>query len=365
MPAPLPTALPYRPELNGLRAVAVGIVLVQHWLQPAFPLGELGPSLFFVLSGYLVSGIIWKYEAYVGASGPWWHRVGTFYLRRALRILPSYYLVLAGCALLPLAMVREYPGWYVLPGANFLVYRFGGWGDGVGHFWTIAVEIQFYLFWPLLLGILGRRLKPLLALAVLGWVFRVLWSLWVNPNMVHMLLPANLDLFALGAVLQVAQHQSWLARLARGRYVLLAWLSWAALHRWLPPGPWAQFWAVSQGKWLAIADFLTICWLLCVPAAGRRLGLSHAATQWVGQRSYGIYLYHLPLLVFWQRLVYHFVPDAAGRAALMGPLSILCVLGPAVLLLSAASWHFVEAPIDRFKNRFRYVSAPRPLAKHV
>ena len=70
-----PTALAYRPELNGLRAVAVSIVLVQHWVRPAFPLGELGPSLFFVLSGYLVSGIIWKYGAYAGAPGPWWRRL--------------------------------------------------------------------------------------------------------------------------------------------------------------------------------------------------------------------------------------------------------------------------------------------------
>ena len=357
-----PPGLAYRPALNGLRAVAVGIVLVQHWLQPAFPLGELGPSLFFVLSGYLVTGIIWKYEAYAGAPGAWWRRIGTFYIRRALRILPSYYLALAGCALLPLAMVREYPGWFVLPGANFLVYRFGGWGDGVGHFWTIAVEIQFYLLWPVLMALVGRRLKPLLALAALGWVFRILWSGWVNPNMVHMLLPANLDLFALGAVLQVSQHQSWLARVAQGRYVGLAWLGWAALHLWLQPGPWAQACVFSQGPWLAGADFLTIGWLLCVPGAGTCLGLCHARTQWVGQRSYGIYLYHLPLLVFWQRLVYYFVPDAADRTALMGPLPVLLVLGPVLLVLSAASWRFVEAPIDRYKNRFRY-ALPRPPAQ--
>jgi peptidoglycan/LPS O-acetylase OafA/YrhL len=60
MPTPPSTALAYRPELTGLRAVAVAVVLAQHWLQPGFPLGEVGPSLFFVMSGYLVSGIIWK-----------------------------------------------------------------------------------------------------------------------------------------------------------------------------------------------------------------------------------------------------------------------------------------------------------------
>lgn len=356
--------LPYRPALNGLRAVAVGIVLVQHWLRPAFPLGEAGPSLFFVLSGYLVSGIIWRYEAYVGAPGPWWRRVGTFYVRRALRILPLYYLALVGCALLPLAQVRDYPGWFVLLGTNLLTYRHGGWGDGVGHFWTVAVEAQFYLLWPLVLGGLGRRLKPLLALVAAAWLFRVLWVMCVTPNLVHLLLPASFDLFALGAVLQLAQRRPWLARVARGRYVLLAWGCWAAFRLGLPPGMGAQAWAQGQSMGLAVADFLTIGWLLRSPDAGRRLGLHHAATQWVGQRSYGIYLFHLPLLVCWQRLVYHFVPGAEGRAALMSPLLLVLLLGPVLLALSAASWRLVEAPIDRFKERFRYVpAAPAAVGK--
>ena len=358
MPSVPPTTLAYRPELTGLRAIAVAIVLVQHWLRPAFSLGELGPSLFFVLSGYLVSGISWKYEAYIGAPGAWWQRVGTFYVRRALRIIPCYYLALWGCALLPLATVREHPGWFLLPAANLLFYRIHGWGDGVGHFWTIAVELQFYLLWPLVLGLLGRRLKPLLALAAASWLFRVLWAVWVRPDMVHLLLPASLDLFALGAVLRLAQGQPWLLRLARGRYVLVAWLGWAGLTLANQTGAGAAAWSVSQGSWLGGAGLLTIGWLLHVPAAGRYLGLHHPVVQWVGQRSYAVYLYHLPLLVFWQRLVYHFVPGPLGRATLMGPLPVLLALGPLLALLSAASWHFIEAPIDRFKDRFRYRAGP-------
>ena len=352
-----PTALAYRAELTGLRAIAVGIVLIQHWFRPAFPLGELGPSLFFVLSGYLVSGIVWKYEAYVGASGSWGQRLRTFYLRRGLRIVPLYYLTLAGCALLPLAAMRESPAWFLLPGANLLIYRDGGWPDGMGHFWTIAIEMQFYLLWPVVLGVVGRRANFLLALVAMAWLFRVLWSAGVGPGMVHLLLPTNLDLFALGALLRLGPP--WLGRVARGRYVLLIWLGWVALR--LSPNltdSWATGLANSQGIWLAVADFLTIGWLLGVPGAGRRWGLHHPVVQWVGQRSYAMYLYHLPLLVFWQRLVYHFVPSAEGRAALMEPLPVGLALLPVLALLSAASWYWVEAPIDRFKERFRYAPAP-------
>lgn len=354
MPHPA-TPLAYQPALNGLRAVAVAIVLVQHWLPSAFPLGELGPSLFFVLSGYLISGIIWQYGAYAGAPGGWWLRVRAFYLRRALRIVPAYYLALLGCALLPLATVREHPGWFLLPGANLLMYRLRGWGDGVGHFWTIAVEMQFYLLWPVVLGLLGRQLKLFLGLVAASWLFRLLWSVGVRADMVHLLLPASLDLFALGAVLRL--NPSWLASLARGRYVGLAWLGWVA-GRLLFVG---AAWATPQAIWLAGADFLTIGWLLRTPAAGQRLGLNHPVAQWLGDRSYGMYLYHLPLLVLWQRAVYHFVPELAGRAAWMSPLPVLLILLPVLLLLSAASWRFIEAPINRAKRWFRYPDLPKPL----
>lgn len=357
MPAPLPVARPYHPELNGLRAVAVVVVVAQHWLRPPFPLGELGPALFFVLSGYLISGIVWEHGAHPGAPGAWARRVGTFYGRRALRILPLYYLALAGCALLPLAAVREHPGWFVLPGANLLFYRLRGWPDGVGPYWTVAVELQFYLLWPWVLGWVGRRRWPLLALAAAAWGFRAAGAAGPGAGMVHLLLPASLDLFAAGALLRRVQEHPGLARLARGRHVLLAWGSWAVLRLALvrAPGPGAAAWTVSEGSWLAGAGFLTLAWLLRAPAAGRVL--RHPVAQWLGTRSYGAYLLHLPLLVGWQRLVYHLVPGAAGRAALLGPLPVLLALGPALVLLSAAAWHWVEAPVGRLKNRLRYAPA--------
>lgn len=357
MPA---TATPstYRPELTGLRAVAVGIVLVQHWVRPAFALGELGPSLFFVLSGYLISGIIWQAGASPDAPGPWLRRMGTFYLRRLLRIGPCYYLALVGCALLPLAAVREHFAWFLLWGGNLFIYHAKGWPDGIGHLWTIAVEAQFYLLWPWVLGLLGPRRWPLLAVVALSWLFRIGWSAWVRPDMVHLLLPASLDLFALGAMLRLEPSTGWLKPLVRGRYVLLVWLGWVALRAGAGPGMWAPAAELIQHPWLALACFITIGWLLRGGAGSRRLGLGHPAMQWVGQRSYSIYLFHLPLFVFWQRLVYHFVPDAAGRAFWTGPLPTLLVLGPVLAGLAAAVWHFVEEPLDRFKNRFQYQRVP-------
>ena len=350
--------LTFRPELSGLRAVAVAVVVLHHWLRPPFPLGEMGRSLFFVMSGYLVSGIIWKYDAYPGAPGAWRARLGTFYLRRVLRILPPYYLALLGCALLPLTTLHEQPGWFLLPGANILIYRLQHWPDGLGHYWTLAVDEQFYLIWPAVLAVVGRRQGVLLALAVGGLLFRVGWAALYGPRMVQLLLPASLDLLALGAVLRLAQGSTGLGSLARGRFVVLAWAMWLLVSSLLPAGPWSAAGDLVYVSAGAVAAFLTIAWLLRAPAVARRLGLAHPVVQWVGQRSYGFYLYHLPLLVAWQRLVYHLEPRAAGRHFWLSPLPVLVVLGPLLALGAAASWHFVEAPFDRLKERFSYRQKP-------
>lgn len=350
--------LAYRPALNGLRAIAVWLVVFAHWTRAPFPVGEMGRITFFVLSGYLISGIIWKQQVHPGALGPWRRRLGTFYQRRILRILPPYYLALALGALLPLATLRDYPGWFVLPVSNLLFYRLQHWGEGTGHYWTMAVDEQFYLLWPLLLGLLGRRVGPLLAVAAAGLLFRLAWSAWVTPHFMLVLLPACLDLFATGAVLRLIEHHPRVQQLARGRWVLLAWAAWVAL--------WVATHLLTDGhaRWLLVypsvgagAAFLTLAWVLCRPTAdyAPRTGfLLHPALHWVGQRSYGCYLYHLLLVVFYQRAVYHLLPGAAQRQFWLAPLPTVLLLTPALLVLAAASWAWLEAPLNRVKDRLAY-----------
>ncbi len=349
------TPLAYRPELTGLRALAVVVVVGQHWFRPPFMLGEMGRCLFFVMSGYLVSGIAWKYGAYAGAPGPWGKQLRVFYARRVLRILPPYYLALLGCALLPLTDLWQHPAWFLLPGANLFIYWHHGWPDGLGHYWTLAVDEQFYLLWPFALGLLGRRVGPLLAVVAGSWAFRLVWGHYgSSPGLTHLLLPASFDLFAWGAILRQTQNQPALRKLAQGRWVALGWAVWVGLTLGLERSPWADVWEHTYVGVVAMLAFLTVAWLLHDARAVHRLGLAHPAMQWLGVRSYGIYLYHLPLLVVWQRLVHHFVPVAASRARWLEPLPTLLVLTPLLLLACAASWRFVEEPLDRLKRHFRY-----------
>ena len=351
--------LGYRPALNGVRALAVWLVVLGHWTLAPFPMGEMGRLTFFVLSGYLISGIAWKQGLWRGPVRGWGRPLRMFYLRRVLRIIPPYYLALALGALLPLATLRDYPLWFVLPASNLLFYRLQHWGEGVGHYWTMAVDEQFYLVWPVLLALLGRRVGALLAVGAAGLLFRVTWGLYFRTDFVLVLLPAAFDLFALGAVLYLVERRPWAQRLARGRWPALAWAGWAALWAVTQLAHQPRAWFLSYPIAGAGAAFLTLNWVLHRPApapagAGRRSLLLHPALQWLGQRSYGCYLYHLLLPVVYQRAVFRLVATGAARHWLLSPLPTVLVLTPVLLALTAASWAWLEAPLDRLKHRLPY-----------
>lgn len=361
-PLPLRTSLPYQPELMGMRAIAASMVVLGHWLLLSFPVDEVGLLPLYAVSGYLISGIIWKNDLYWGAPGPWFKQMGRFYMRRILRILPPYYASLALGALLPLVTLHQYPGWFLLLSSNVLCYKLQHWPEGVGHYWSVAVEEQFYLIWPLVLGLLYRREGWLWLLVVAAFVYRlhsVFHQTAAAPIFATVLLPGCLDLFTAGALLRL--------HIIRARAGAKAWPGWPALGAWVI---WWLAWGLTRGSDLsaqiwpliypslgAFSSYLTLRWLLQSPPQAR--WLAHPWAQWLGQRSYGLYLYHLMLPVFYQRLVYHLLPAySPWRQWWLGPLPTVLVLTPLVLSMCAISWRWLEAPVERLKTRFVYNAPP-------
>src|SRR6266478_475231 len=173
------TAAPARmTQLDGLRAVAVGSIMLFHFNPDSFiarcvPL-PLGIDLFFVLSGFLITGILLR-----GRPTP--EFVVSFYFRRALRLFPLYYLVLGGL-LLASHEVRAAWDYYAFYGVNLWVAKNQRWGVAT-HFWSLAVEEQFYLIWPLFVVLMSRRALSLLciALIVAAPVYRLATVIWGNP----------------------------------------------------------------------------------------------------------------------------------------------------------------------------------------
>lgn len=184
-PHSVPTALTYMPQLDGLRAVAVGAVLVHHLLNKSLlpaplahiPWGFAGVRLFFVLSGFLITGILLRarIDADRAGTSPLWV-IRQFYARRFLRIFPLYYFVIFAGAIINLPPIREEFWWLVSYLFNFRIASLGWFPENVAHFWILAVEEQFYLFWPLLMLFAPRwsLLWLSLTMVAIGPVFRAL-----------------------------------------------------------------------------------------------------------------------------------------------------------------------------------------------
>lgn len=363
-----PSGTPHVAALDGVRAIAALSVVGYHaWLYslPKVSAGHrdtlgdlvwhelrLGLVLFFVLSGYLLYGP-WVRAARERKTGP---ALGPYALRRAARIVPAYWLALVGSVLL-LWPHDAVPG-VRLPDANDL-WLFAVFGQNFTEgtllkldppMWTLAVEVSFYAVLPLL-GVLAMRggrwagavLAPLL-FGVGGILYNaVLAGQDDLPLTVSKILPAVAPYFALGMLAAVAAHDR---RLSRGALWALALVGGVLV---LGDGVWAAD-AATRGShdpalriWRdvpAAAGFaLLLLAVACVRTPPR--ALAHPALAWLGRISYGIYLWHVPLLLFLR---------AHGLLPLSPVGALVAVLGP-TLAVSAASWYLVEQPAQSWARR--------------
>jgi peptidoglycan/LPS O-acetylase OafA/YrhL len=199
------------PQLDSLRTFAVAAVMVHHfWPEATFnlPLGFVGVQLFFVLSGFLITGILWPAREAV-QTGRWraWKVFQRFYTRRFLRIFPLFYGVLAVLCLLGISEVRDSLPWHISYLSNFYFAQLGWFPNHINHLWSLAVEEQFYLVWPFVIVLTPRRflLPALVAIAAVGPAYRWIGGLMDVDWMWTFTPPfANVDSLALGGILGYA-----------------------------------------------------------------------------------------------------------------------------------------------------------------
>jgi peptidoglycan/LPS O-acetylase OafA/YrhL len=346
------------PELDALRGIAaITIVMFHLRYMLSYPLLGTAVDLFFVLSGYLITTILLDGEG--AAAGPF---LRAFYARRALRIWPIYYLTLA--ALLAVNRWLPWPhptaAWPFF--ATYTQFVQGYWAGPFPafsrhfeHTWTLAIEEQFYLVWPLLVRWSGRRR--------LGWL---IVPLLVTPivlrsrGMFHHLLLTRCDGLAWGAVLALLLRDGDRVRLRVTAYrlgfaaVIGAAVSFAA---WRRPFLIALMPLAPSWPWLKIAESLSIARMAAFHFGVVGLVACLAGSPWVrplrrrplvflGQISYGLYLYH-PFV---------FVTVAVAHRALGLKGSVWIDAGKVALCLALASlsWWLVERPLLALKDRFRY-----------
>jgi peptidoglycan/LPS O-acetylase OafA/YrhL len=326
-------------------------IVAYHVKSSAVPFGWAAVDLFFVLSGYLITSILVKYEGTPGL-------LGRFYVRRGLRIWPIYYLtILALVAFGPFlpypTLLRGLP-YYATYTQNVPLY----WSDRVppfspyaSHLWTLANEEQFYLLWPPLVCLVGRRhlLGLALALAAVSVVARAVgFDTW--------LLLARADGFALGGLLAalLARPEAVRQRMAvyRTGFILAVVVALAVLVFTVSRGSPPTFGRPPRGSAFSVLAintvFFGIVGLVATHAGRPSLAwLRVRALVRLGTISYGFYLYHfLTLMIGGDLVAKH---RGAGRSLVLDGLFVALAYVLAVL-----SWKWIEKPILALKDRFAY-----------
>ncbi len=334
------------PGLDGLRAVAVFMVVFGHaGLRSAAP--DVGVLAFFVLSGFLITWLLLKERAATGTTS-----LSNFYARRAFRILPAYFAYLAFSFSLDTYLGDMRWKEVLLPSLTYTVNYYnalhGHPSTSVSHLWSLAIEEQFYFLWPMTfiaLFVAGpRRVIQFLLGAILVVVTlrsALYYGTDLGPSYVYNAFETRFDSLALGCLLAVAAGTPLLERLvsivaARWWYSLpaIALLYLVRFHAWsaFHYGPGFTLEALI----VAVLMVQIIVWSKASPWRF----LNFRAVRYLGALSYAIYLYH-----GWGRSVGGKVADALGG----GELALGVV---ASILLATGSYHLVERPFLRLKERF-------------
>jgi len=375
------------PELDGLRGLAIALVIVFHCfyltsapltspvlsrLRAALATTWSGVDLFFVLSGFLIGGIL--LDARLSRN-----YFQVFYVRRFFRIVPIYFAVLAllPCALLPAARFSSHDfSWLAadaLPSYAYWAFAQNLWmsyflnlgANPLKVTWSLAIEEQFYLTLPVLIRLFtAARIKMLVLLGICAApLLRVALGLAYPHNWVarFALMPCRADALLLGVLAAIALREDlWrqkIQRCSRSLLLLLSalFLGVLALTIWSPSvgGPVTQSLGYS---WLAFFYALLLVYALTRPSGAVSRVLRTGWLRWLGSIAYGVYLLHQSVQGFLFALIWNSAPQITGFRTLFT--SVLSVA--VTLAIARLSWRFFEAPLVKLGHRSRYEFADPP-----
>jgi peptidoglycan/LPS O-acetylase OafA/YrhL len=361
----------YTKPLDGIRAIAALLVVIWHWIPQdsfvnQFPNGFFGVNIFFVLSGFLITSILLTNRQEAESQGLARKNVlQNFYIRRALRIFPIFYLTIflmvvlrnqAGLKLSISELVTSCTYTY-----NFYLFSVKSWDLASIHFWSLAVEEQFYLIWPLLMLFLPKRY---LLLCMLLFVLTGVGSQWLltdkdfGPILPH----TCFDCLGIGGLLawviinQPAYLQKFY-RLVTTLAIISAVLLVLELSGTIKLAQ-DRFAHAMIGVWV-----VSHVWLHRQNPSALTSLLSTKVLVSIGKVSYGIYLYH----ILYEKIVYpiwvtYVNPLFPNTKLIYLEWAFLVVNVPILYGICWLSWQFIEHPILQLKDKFNY---QRPVTKNT
>lgn len=354
----------YIKQFDSIRAIAVILVIIWHWFPrnsfiENLHAGAFGVNIFFVLSGFLITEILLinrrKAEDSMASKQ---HVLKSFYIRRVLRIFPIYYLTIFLTIILnhklALGVSRNEFISNITYSSNFFIYITKAWPLSSLHFWSLAVEEQFYLAWPLIMLFWPRKYlaRAILFFVVTGFVSQLLISDYEFGY-----LPTNtcLDCFGIGGLIAfiigyqpkyLSNIYQWLTILCVAGVIILIvcgimnfYLSSTRFIHAIISGWIISHILVYKEKKSILTSFL-----------GSRLLMA------IGKVSYGIYLYHILYVYvankFWYRYVYGHYSSFVGKQ--FEPWIFTLVNFVILFFICRLSWVIIERPVLLLKHKFQY-----------
>lgn len=341
----------YRSEINGLRCIAVLAVVFYHFGVPRITGGFVGVDVFFVISGFLIGGILWRELVSSGRIA-----LGRFYLRRLRRLAPAYFAMiivslLFGYAILLPFEFREF-GKSIIAStvylSNVLFFRQAGYFDTAAeektllHTWSLSVEEQFYIFLPVLILLVGRRhllLKSSLVVILIASLVACILVTQTSQTAAFYLFPFRAWELLAGVLLAIY------GQVTRTDWQFQGWISWAGLALVL-----AAVFLINPGEGFpGVQAVIPVLGTLLLILNGRHNNLvnqflSAPPLVFIGLISYSLYLWHWPILTLSQY----------WRGGYSGTLEVVLWL-TITFAVAAFSWRFVEQPF----RQPGFLSAPK------
>jgi len=346
------------PQLDGVRAIAISLVLIFHWFPQnsyinRIPNGSIGVTLFFVLSGFLITNILLKNRLSAAT------KINTykiFLIRRALRIFPIYFLVLFGVSILPYInltpkIVTDFytnPIYYWTYTYNHLLEKTNNWGDILSPFWTLAVEEQFYVFWAIIILLIPKhkQIEYFLWITIVLGIIARYFFIYLN-NGLGLLTITCIDTFAWGGILAFYGLNNRIKRLPKIVYffTLVSLLLFFYII----------FSANNDSNFIKILFFRTSVSCLSIVFISFLINNNkHILTKilmlypirFIGKISYGIYVYHMLVPLFFGIIL--------SKLKIYFPYQNQCINLIVLLIFSYYSWIFFEEPLNKLKKYFNY-----------
>lgn len=341
--------------LNGIRAIAVFFVIIshrfpeEHFLK-SFPIGSYGVDIFFVLSGFLISrGLFFQLKSKESTLRSKNQILKSFFLKRCLRIFPIYYTLLLFLFLTKGIIGNNYTEniwWYVLYGANYLNYFQNKWFGALAHLWSLSVEEQFYIFFPILLVFIFR--KRILLMLTLFIIIGTLYPFFIDGN-TRILTLSCINAFGIGgllAYLEIYKNSFVFSFYRCTIFLSIPIILLIIVHNLVTKIP---FFPERLAVSVITIFVITRCLLKPTSFVVSKI-LNNRFLNFIGIISYGVYLYHNIVPKYWKYVLFKLNANLNNYQFSYVEFLLQTSF---IIFLSYCSWILIEKPILNLKKHIR------------